>query len=216
MQKPIFLGLVLVFTGCQAFKKSDTWSQVIKHRVDTRGVGNPSEFYAEALSRELAASRVEHRVVTYQYRIRPRLREEGVAQRTAVIYKDPAHPDYPWWLKDNLSARPVWLPNTEVSRQVAFYAQREIEIIDARGMAAPDAKGTVAEARKIESTMRNAPGQPERLILKKSRAQTARERSRLLASLQKVWQSIFHPQRGSALDRGDAGERTEIHEVASR
>lgn len=209
MQKLTLFGLAVLFTGCQAFKKSDTWSKVTAHRVDTRGASDPSRIYAEDLSRELVASQVEHRVVTYQYRYRPRLREEALAQQTAVIYKDPTRPEHPWWLKDHLTSRPVWLPNVELSRQVAFYAQRDIEVVDARGLAAADGKTNAGTALLAKDDVYRA-NEPERLSLKNSRMQTARERSRLLASLQKLWQSIFPSAHGRAVNQA----RTQ--EVASR
>ena len=126
MQKSASLTLAacLVLTGCQVFTRSQTWDKVTRTRIDTHGAGDESKAYADALSRELKASHVEHKVVTYQYHYRTRNHEESVGQGTAVIYRDDTHPENPWWIKDETSGRPTWLPNRDVKKQVAFFVRR--------------------------------------------------------------------------------------------
>ena len=133
MQKPLalFVAVCLGLTGCQVFQKSQTWEKVVRVRPgETTKDPDPSTAYAAKLHRALADHGVEHKVVTYQYRYLTHLREEAVGTRTAVIYRDATNSKYPWWLKDDRLGRPVWLPNGELNKQIAFYIRREAEVLD--------------------------------------------------------------------------------------
>ena len=136
---PIAVCACLVLTGCQMFHKSPTWDKAVHTRIAVSGEDDASKQYADGLHREFKAGRIEHRVVTYQYRYSSRLRDDATAERTAVIYRDETNPKYPWWLKDQTSNRPVWLPNGSVEQQLRFYIGREVEIVDpARGYGGGD------------------------------------------------------------------------------
>ena len=126
----IAVSACLVLTGCQMFRRSPVWEKAVHTRIAPASEGDSSGRYAGELRREFKADRIEHRVVTYQYRYSSRLRDEATAERTAVIYRDESNPKYPWWLKDETSHRPVWLPNGPVEQQLRFYIGREVQIVD--------------------------------------------------------------------------------------
>ncbi len=130
MSKPLALSIVAcaVLAGCQIFQPSPTWKKVVNLRVPLPRDGDASKIYAAALDRELTASGVEHKVVTYQYHYRSRVSDDATAEYTAVIYRDGANPKYPWWLKDERHGRPLWLPNGSIEQQIEFYVGRDVEI----------------------------------------------------------------------------------------
>ncbi len=133
MQKPLALSIAacLGFAGCHVFEKSATWEQTVRARpAETTRDPDPSDAYARKLHTVLADRGVEHQVVVYQYRYTTRLREEAVSTRTAVIYRDESNPRYPWWLKDDRSIKPFWLPNGSLDKQVSYYLRRKAEIIE--------------------------------------------------------------------------------------
>jgi hypothetical protein len=132
MQKPLALSIAacLALTGCALSHKSPTWDKVVRTRIALPPGGDASRVYADGLHHELKAARVEHRVVTYQYRYDTRLREDAVVERTSVIYRDDSNAKYPWWIKDERSGRPTWLPNGSVQQQLRFYVGRDVEILD--------------------------------------------------------------------------------------
>ena len=70
--------------------------------------------YARTLQRQLAANGVEAHVVTFRYG------GGGAFTRSAVIYKNEKTPRLPWWLMESTLARPVWLPNGTLERQIRF------------------------------------------------------------------------------------------------
>lgn len=121
----------LLLSGCQIFRKSATWEKAVHTRVAVDPEGDTSAQYADGLHRAFKADRIEHRVITYQYRYRSHLRDDATAERTAVIYRDDSDPRYPWWLKDERHNRPVWLPNGSVEKQLRFYIGRDVQIVDA-------------------------------------------------------------------------------------
>lgn len=123
------LSACLALTGCQIFHKSPTWNKVVHTRISVPLEGDMSKPYASALHRELKADRIEHKVVTYQFRFRSPLRDDVTMERTAVIYRDETNPKYPWWLKDETSHRPVWLPNGSTQQQIRFYIGHDVEVI---------------------------------------------------------------------------------------
>lgn len=131
MSKPITVSILACFalSGCSLFQKSPTWDKVVRTRVSLPRDGDSSRTYAEGLHHELKAAGVENKVVTYQYRFRSRLREDAIAESTAVIYRDDSNATYPWWIKDERSGRPTWLPNASVQQQVRFYVGRDVEIV---------------------------------------------------------------------------------------
>ena len=148
MHKTISLTLAVcvTLTGCSVFKKSQTWEKVTKAKPDLRGEGDPSKAYASQLHRELAKDNVEHKVVTYQYRYKTRLREEAVGVRTAVVYKDKTNPNNPWWITDERLGKPVWLPNGQLDKQVGFYLRRDAEIVEQHDFTSPDGSNQIRTA----------------------------------------------------------------------
>ncbi|MEI9894375.1 MAG: hypothetical protein WDN28_10960 [Chthoniobacter sp.] len=133
MQKPLVfsIALCLTFTGCQVFEKSKTWDTVVSVRPgDSFREADPSASYAEKLHRVLLDQGVEHYVVTYQYHYYTHQYEEALGTRTAVVYRDDTDSRYPWWLKDDRTATPIWLPNGELNQQLSFYCHRPAEAIE--------------------------------------------------------------------------------------
>ena len=156
MQKFISLSLVgcLTLCGCGVFRRSNTWATVTsaRTRIDTRAEADPSRAYATHLSKTLASASVEHKVVTYQYRYRTRLREEAIGTRTAVIYRDNTNRKNPWWLMDEQLRKPVWLPGQDLNKQVAFYLRDDAEIVETRDVhGSAENKSMLAMSRKTNS-----------------------------------------------------------------
>ena len=157
MSKPLSIALAacLAFTGCQMFRKSPTWAKAVDTRIALPAVGDISKEYAAGLHRAFKADHISHKVVTYQYRYSSRLREDASAERTAIIYRDDTNPTYPYWLKDETSNRPVWLPNGSVEQQLRFYIGRDVQVLDpasgsgdGKEMVAPRAHGKKHAASK--------------------------------------------------------------------
>ena len=124
------LSACLFAAGCGGLRRSPAWETVISSRIDTRDEADPSAAYAERLSSRLKQAGVEHKLVTYEFRYRTRLREEAVDTRTAILYRDDNHSRDPWWLADDRSAyNPVWLPREDINYQLAFYLHRPATVI---------------------------------------------------------------------------------------
>ncbi len=142
MKKPpiVPLAFAMVLTGCSAFKTSQTWQNVIDHRADRIATADGKSAYADRLHTVLAERNVEHKIVTYQFRYRTRLREEAVGAGTAVIYRDPATPKHPWWMIDENTAVPVWVPNGQPDRQLSFFLRRNAEVLGHTHFAPGDGK----------------------------------------------------------------------------
>lgn len=149
MQKPLALSIALCLglTSCQVFEKSEVWETVVRvHPGDSVRDPDPSASYAAKLHRALLEQGVEHFVVTYQYHYFTHNRDEALDTRTAVVYRDNVDSRYPWWLKDDRTNTPVWLPNGDLASQISFYIRRPAEVIEkkeypARGGAAKTTLG---------------------------------------------------------------------------
>jgi hypothetical protein len=137
---PLAIAVLLPLSGCQHLSRSRTWDRVVHSGIHTSGGEDSSKVYAEELHRQLAAEGVEHKLVTYQYRYRVGLRDETSAERTVVLYRDTHHPDHAWWLKDVCIGRPVWLPDWELARQLAFYFQHDVEVVHVKEYGGGDSK----------------------------------------------------------------------------
>ncbi|MEP6668199.1 MAG: hypothetical protein ABJF10_03550 [Chthoniobacter sp.] len=149
MQKPLALSIAvcLSLSGCQVFEKSKTWDTVMSVRPgDSFRQADPSSSYADKLHRVLLDQGVEHFVVTYQYHYYTHQYEEALGTRTAVVYRDDADSRYPWWLKDDRTATPVWLPNAEMDKQLSFYCHRPAEIIEKKHYPAGGGSGKEGKA----------------------------------------------------------------------
>lgn len=155
MLKPLALSIALCLslTGCQVFEKSKTWDTVMSVRPgDSFRQADPSEYYSEKLHDVLLQQGIEHYVVTYQYHYYTHQYDEAVGTRTAIVYRDEADPSYPWWLKDDRTATPFWLPNGDLNKQLSFYCRRPAEVIEQKHYPArPGGKEVVAPRRTTQA-----------------------------------------------------------------
>lgn len=122
-------AVLLLFTGCGAFKASPAWAAATSLKVPGKGDYDQSGAYARAVSAELSRQGIENKVVTFRYSVIDGANAEKVITRSSVIYKDDTQPGYPWWLIDNLIRLPVWLPNGSVAEQVHFVTRYQPEIL---------------------------------------------------------------------------------------
>ncbi len=147
------LAAGLVLAACQASKPQTTWQTVIQSRPDkVASAANPTQAYTDKLHRVLTQKKVEHKVVTYQYRYQTPLRDEAMGTQTVVLYKDDSNPQNPWWLMDERLTKPIWLPGQDVNRQVAFYSRRKVEVVEQKefsGGAAPAAPAMIAKQTPV-------------------------------------------------------------------
>jgi hypothetical protein len=58
------------------------------------------------------------------------MRDEAVGTHAAVLYKDNSDPQNPWWLVNERTGKPVWLPGQDVNKQVAFYLRRNAQVLE--------------------------------------------------------------------------------------
>ena len=132
MQKSYSLALAagLTLAACEGSKQKTTWQKVTETKPDKVAVADPGEAYTNKLHKLLTAEKVEHKVVTYQYRYETRMRDQAVGTHSAVLYKDNSNPDNPWWLMDERLGKPVWLPGEDVNKQVAFYLRRQAQVVE--------------------------------------------------------------------------------------
>ena len=124
------LAVGLTLAACEGSKQKTTWQKVTETRPDKVAAADPGEAYTNKLHKVLAADKVEHKVVTYQYRYQTRMRDEAVGTHSAVLYKDNSDPHNPWWLMDERLGKPVWLPGEDVNKQVAFYLRRNAQVLE--------------------------------------------------------------------------------------
>lgn len=122
------LALCLALAGCSGAKQKTTWQKVREIKPDSTSA--TADAYVNKVHKMLAENKVEHKVVTYQFRYQTRMREEALGTRTAVIYKDNSNPKNPWWLVDERAGKPMWLPGMELDRQVAFYLHRKADVTE--------------------------------------------------------------------------------------
>ncbi len=116
----------MALCGCQMFEQSRSWSVIMHSRQWFRANDPQGLNYAHSLQRQLAANGVEAHVVTFRYG------GGGAFTRSAVVYKNEKTPHLPWWLMDSTLARPVWLPNGTLERQIRFAEELPaVEIIGA-------------------------------------------------------------------------------------
>lgn len=192
------LAASLGLSGCHVFRTSDTWRSVSQVRPDAPlHSPDPSAAYADKLHRVLDARSIEHSVVTYQFRYTSNLREESVATRTAVIYKDATRPSHPWWLMDDRLGRPLWLPNGPADAQLAFYLQHPAEVIEQKTFdpKAADAKGMVASASSVETRTPSAA-----IVRANSPAPSPSATKQTPASPQIALGELFRSIHGSSFD----------------
>jgi hypothetical protein len=183
MQKPLALSIAacLALTGCNVFEKSATWDKAVKVRpAETTHDPDPSNAYAAKLHEAFAADGVEHKVVVYQYHYMTRRHEQAVGTRTAVIYRDNANPNYPWWLKDDRLNNPFWLPNGDLSKQVSFYIRRPAEVVEVKeypgnhdGKSMAGGKSTIAFAKPAPKMRAESKPEPQVAVTRLTPAKKA-------------------------------------------
>lgn len=180
-QIPLSIAACLAFSGC--LHRSPTWETVISTRVDTRDSGDPSATYAEHMSGVLKSSGVEHKIVTYEFRYRTRLREDAMDTRTAVLYRDEAAGGRnPWWLVDNVSRTPVWVPGEDVERQLEFYIHRPATVLTVNGISTSgDGKASMGDAKRVTAKMKAEPKKDEPSLFARLLPVGKTERSRKFA-----------------------------------
>jgi len=172
MQKPfaLFIAVCFCLTSCQVFEKSEIWENVTHVRPgDSIRDPDPSASYAEKLHRALLEQGVEHIVVTYQYHYFTHQRDEAVETRTAIVYRDNADQNYPWWLKDDRTSTPIWLPNGELAKQISFYIRRTAQVIEQKVYPARGANGKAALGMFRPATVKQRPvfaEHPQRAVTK--------------------------------------------------
>ena len=47
-----------------------------------------------------------------------------------MIYKDNSDPENPWWLVNERTGKPVWLPGQDLNQQVSLYLRRKAEVTE--------------------------------------------------------------------------------------
>lgn len=196
----LLLPLCFVLAGCTVVRSSRTWETVIHARPDLSRAADPSAAYAEHLHRVLKAEGVEHRVITYQFRYTTRFREEAISTRTALVYRDDTHPTHPWWLADERLARPQWLPNGSIERQVSFAARHHAEIVSIRDYASSrDGKSTLPPQR------RSAGFRTSRVAPLRSVAHGPDE-----PASHTSWEALFRARHGTTFDAASALDRRKM------
>ncbi len=188
----LFLAFCFGLGGCQALRRSETWDQVRRVRVDTSQVADPSAAYAHEVHGVLASRRVPHKVVTYQYRYTTSLREEAIGTRTAVIYRDDGGRGSPWWLADNLLRRPIWLPEADLPEQVRFYVRRAAEVVEVRDYpGGGDGKAVVPQSASRPPNPKSEP--PREMASQRPNPEHSADSGRPLLS--RVWSTVTKPLR---------------------
>lgn len=230
MHQPLFTALTLValLTGCSAFKKSQTWQQVVDNRADRLAAGAGKSGYPDKLHAVLVAQNVEHKIITYQYRYKTRLREEAVGTGKAVLYRDPATPDSPWWAMDENTGFPVWVPNESLDRQMSFFLHHNAEILaredfpvgsggksfdTAPRLAVPAAAPAMfAQMRKADMNPRAKakPATPAAIAVTAGASDDSGQRSVWLASPESHFDEKFRAAHGTAFDRNSSADREKM------
>ena len=154
----LVLAASLALAACEGSKQKTTWEKVRDTRPDKVAAADPGEAYADKLHKMLTTEKVEHKVVTYQYRYQTRMRDEAVGTHSAVLYKDNSDPRNPWWLVDERTGKPVWLPGEDVNTQVGFYLRRTAQVVEQKQF--PVGEPQAAETMIAKNTPVVRPGEP--------------------------------------------------------
>lgn len=226
MQKPLALALTvcLVLTGCQ----SPTWNTVVGVRPgDAFRQADPSSFYAEKLHAVLLEQGIEHYVVTYQYHYYTNHYEEALSTRTAVVYCDNANTHYPWWLMDDRTATPFWLPEGDLEKQISFYCRRKAEVIEKKHYPAHAGSGKAVVAPKRSAQLVQFRGsvaqrpQPQPRVHVAQRTQPAAksvamkpvEKKSASAMLEARLEKLFRSRNGTVYDPTSTVDRRKMEQL---
>jgi hypothetical protein len=141
MRRFLSLAVVpLLFASCHGTQRSRAWEIVRASRHPGPGERNRSATYAGELHKTLEKSGIGHKIVTFKFRYYSRLTLNTVGEETAVIYRDDSNAARPWWLMADYLWAPVWLPNQEISSQVAFSVRRPATVVKVEDLSAAPPK----------------------------------------------------------------------------
>lgn len=152
MRLTLLLSLLacLALAGCGGLRRSPAWEVVLSARIDSHGDAD----YAEQLSGVLRDAGIEHKVVTYEFRYRTRLRDEAIETRTSLLYRDSGSTRHPWWLVDAHTNNPVWLPGENLDRQLEFHLHRPATVVSVDGVpASSEGKRHTAEPQADQPSL---------------------------------------------------------------
>jgi hypothetical protein len=208
---PFFVALCLGLTGCQVFEKSKTWDAVTGVRPgDSFRQADPSAYYAEKLHQVLMKDGVEHYVVTYQYHYYSHRYEDSVGKRTAIVYRDEADSEHPWWLKDDHMATPVWLPDGNLDSQISFYSHRKAEVLEKKHY---PAHGGGKEVVAPHRTAQNKVQFHTSIALWSAPAATKPTQLAALASSDERLENLFRAHNGTRYDSTSAIDRRKMEQL---
>ncbi len=158
MQKFVLLSTAaaIFLAGCGTPQPSRNWQTVRAVPRIGPGVQNPDVAYAGNLHKALQDANVEHKVVTFKFRYRSRLRLNPEGEETAVIYRDCCTPANPWWIMSERLSTPVWLPTQPVESQVSFYVSRPATIVKIDEFPAGATKPAKKEGSAGKSVVKHA------------------------------------------------------------
>ena len=170
----LVLAVGLTLAACEGSKQKTTWQKVTETRPDKVAAADPGDAYTKKLHKVLATEKVEHKVVTYQYRYQTRMRDEAVGTHSAVLYKDNSDPQNPWWLMDERLGKPVWLPGEDVNKQVAFYLRRNAQVLEQKEFTGAEPQAAPAMVAKHTAPVMPA-GEPAVTRIAKAKKAPVRE-----------------------------------------
>ena len=158
------LACVMLFllAGCGMFRRSSTWDAIEHAPIASRGDSAESEAYAQHLHALLSEKGIESKVIHFRYRVLGRWGVPGSITQSAVIYRNEATPEFPWWFMDNVRTSPLWLPNGTVQEQVRFAEKRHyfVEVTD------EGAERALSENPKLNRNHKEAPQTEWKLLFK--------------------------------------------------
>lgn len=204
---PLSLTACLVLAGCGGLRRSPAWEAVVTARIDSHDDAG----YAEQLSGVLRDAGIEHKVVTYEFRYRTRLRDEAIETRTSLLYRDGGSARHPWWLVDAHTNNPVWLPGEDLDRQLEFHLHRPATVVSVDGSpAGGEGKRNTAEPED---------GQPSLLarlwpVRKTERSRKVIARTQRAASPTSHQLAIFRARHGSEFDPASVLDRVKMERIA--
>ncbi len=126
----ILAGAALIVAGCHSPQRPSIWRKVVHAPRPPMEAADTQRAYAAELHKLLLESRVPHKIVTAEYHFQSQFQHFAPARRTMVVYRDVTRKGEGWWLMDEGLGAPVWLPNTPLERQIAFYLRRPVTIVD--------------------------------------------------------------------------------------
>ncbi|EDY17855.1 hypothetical protein CfE428DRAFT_4594 [Chthoniobacter flavus Ellin428] len=137
-------------------------------------------------------------------------------------------PGYPWWLKDDRTALPVWLPAGDLEKQISFYCRRKAEVIEAKhyparcgsGKAVVPPKRSAMQVQFRSEVAQRVP-QPQARVHVAERTQPAVhvdvakpvEKQSVLARLEARLEKLFRFRNGTAYDPASSVDRRKMEQL---